>query len=55
MRYNTVSECPEWAKKTIQKLVDNDFLSGDGNGLDLSHDMVRQLVILDRAGMFDKE
>lgn len=54
VRYNTVQECPEWARSTIQKLVDRKFLSGDGKGLDLSHDMVRLLVILDRAGVFDR-
>ena len=55
MRYNTVKECPSWAQKTIQKLVDKGYLSGNGEGLDLSHDMVRLLVIQDRAGAFDKE
>ena len=53
-RYNTLAECPEWAKNTIQKLMNKGYLSGDGAGLDLSHDMVRMLVILDRAGMFDR-
>ena len=52
VRYNKVAECPAWAQKTIQKLVDKGYLSGDGTGLDLSHDMVRLLVIQDRAGMF---
>lgn len=52
MRYNTVEECPEWARATVQKLVDSGFLSGNGTGLDLSHDMVRLLVILGRAGVF---
>ena len=53
-RYNTLAECPEWAKPTIQKLMNKEFLNGTGTGLDLSHDMVRMLVILDRAGMFDR-
>lgn len=52
MRYNTVAECPEWARKTIQKLIDKKMLSGDGKSLDLSHDMVRLLVINDRAGVY---
>lgn len=52
VRYNTVKECPSWAQKTIQKLVDKGYLSGNGEGLDLSHDMVRLLVILDRSGVF---
>lgn len=53
-RYNTIQECPEWARTTIQKLVDKNILSGTGEGLDLSHDMVRLLVIHDRAGVFDR-
>lgn len=53
-RYNTVQECPEWARATIQKLVDRNILNGDGEGLDLSHDMIRLLVIQDRAGVFDR-
>ena len=53
VRYNTVSECPSWAQETIQKLVNKGYLDGTGQGLDLSHDMVRTLVILDRAGNFD--
>ena len=52
VRYNTVKECPEWAQETIQKLIDKGYLSGDGKGLDLSHDMIRMLVINDRAGMY---
>lgn len=52
VRYNTVSECPDWARETIQKLVNREYLSGTGEGLDLSADMVRLLVILDRAGAF---
>ena len=52
VRYNTVSECPDWARETVQKLVDRGYLNGTGEGLDLSADMVRLLVILDRAGAF---
>lgn len=52
MRYNTVDECPEWAKKTILKLIKKGYLSGDGQKLDLSHDMVRMFVINDRAGVY---
>ena len=52
VRYNTVSECPAWARETVQKLVDKEYLNGTGEGLDLSADMVRLLVILDRAGAF---
>lgn len=50
VRYNTVAECPDWSRETVQKLVDKGYLGGNGQGLDLSLDMVRLLVILDRAG-----
>ena len=50
-RYNTIADLPTWAVPTVQKLVDKGILQGNGEGLDLSHDMVRMLVILDRAGM----
>ena len=47
-------ECPSWARETVQKLIDKGYLGGDGQSLDLSHDMVRILVIQDRAGCFEK-
>ena len=53
VRYNTVAECPAWARETVQKLIDKGYLGGNGQGLDLSHDMVRVLVIQDRARNFD--
>lgn len=46
-RYNKISELPAWAKPTIQKLV-NDRKIADGNKLDMSEDMLRVLVILNR-------
>lgn len=52
--YNTIAELPEYARPTIQKLIDLAYLKGNNNGLDLSKDMVRILVILDRAGVFDQ-
>ena len=52
MRYNTVQECPEWARKTIQKLVDKGYLNGNAEGLNLSEDMIRMFVINDRAGVY---
>lgn len=50
MRYNTVKDCPGWAQDTIKKLVNKGLLNGTGQGFDLSLDMIRLLVILDRAG-----
>ena len=52
-RYNTIEELPEYAKPTIQKLVGEKLLSGDGKSLDLSADMIRVFVVLDRNGTFD--
>lgn len=55
-RYNTMEEvCKEmpWAAKTVAKLVARGFLQGKENGhLDLSEDMIRLLVINDRAGLY---
>lgn len=62
-RYNAVAELPEYAKPTIVKLIDGGMLQGGGGAkdedgrpadLDLSLDMVRLLVIHDRAGVYDK-
>lgn len=46
-RYNKISELPEWAKAAIQKLV-NEGKIADGNKLDMSEDMLRVLVIMNR-------
>jgi hypothetical protein len=54
MRYVTIDDIPSWGKETVQKLVDKGILKGNENGLDLSQDMLRMLVILDRANTFDK-
>lgn len=44
---------PDWAKPTIQKLVNKGFLQGDENGkLSLTNDLMRILVINDRAGVY---
>lgn len=46
---------PDYAKPTIQKLVDKGYLKGDNSGnLNLTNDMLRMLVILDRSGTFGK-
>lgn len=53
--YKPLEAVPEWAKPTVEKLIGRGYLEGDGEGLNLSRDMVRMLVILDRAGVFEKE
>ena len=53
-RYNTVEELPEWARPTIQKMIDKGLLGGTGgkDSLNLSMDMVRVFVVNDRAGLY---
>lgn len=54
MIYNYIDEnMPEWARPTVQKLLNKDILQGDENGLNLSTEMLRILVINDRAGLYD--
>ena len=51
--YNSVAECPAWAKYTVQKLVNKGFLQGDDKGkLALTTDLLRLLVINDRAHLY---
>ena len=61
-RYNSVAELPTWAKPTIRKLIGRGCLKGNGGkrdadglpaDLDLSEDMIRILVINDRAGVYE--
>ena len=55
VKYRTIKEVPEWARPTIQKLIDEGCLKGEGKGnLALTTDLTRTLVIVDRAGGFDK-
>ena len=44
---------PDWAKPTVKKLVDKNVLKGDGEGLNLTEDLMRMLVINDRIGIYD--
>lgn len=54
MIYNYIDKnMPAWARPTIQKLVDKGFLQGDENGLGLTDELLRILVINDRAGLYD--
>lgn len=59
-RFNTLSSLPDWARPTIEKLIEKGLLGGSGatdeNGkpadLDLSLDMIRIFVVNDRAGLY---
>ncbi|MDR0930608.1 MAG: CHAP domain-containing protein [Clostridiales bacterium] len=53
MIYNYVDDnMPDWAKPTIVKLMDKGYLSGGEAGLGLTDEMLRLLVINDRAGVY---
>lgn len=53
--YKTYEDCPDWAKETVKKLVHLGYLHGDEQGiLNLEHNMLRGLVINDRAGLYDR-
>ena len=54
MIYNYIdNNMPDWARPTIQKMVDKKLLVGDEKGeLGLTDEMLRTYVILDRAGTF---
>lgn len=62
-RYNSLGEMPEWARPAIAKLIDRQALTGGGReyddrgrpaDLDLSMDMIRTFVVLNRLGLFDR-
>lgn len=52
VRYNKVEEVPEWGKATVEKLIRKGYLHGGDTGLGLTEDMLRLLVINDRAGVY---
>ena len=56
IRYEKSTDVPEWGRVTINKLISNGVLAGDGTGkIDISEDMLRILVINDRMGLYGKE
>lgn len=52
--YNTVAEVPEWARPTVQNLLDKSYLKGEAdNQLGLTNDMLRLFVVNERAGLYN--
>lgn len=49
--YNGIDDIPGWAYKEISWLIEHGYLRGDDLGLQLSHDMLRTLVIMTRMVM----
>ena len=54
MVYNYIDDnMPDWAKPTIQKMLNKGLLQGDEKGrLRLTEEMLRIFVINDRAGVY---
>ena len=54
MRYDKIDDVPYYARPTITKLLDKGLLKGDDDGrLNLSDDMLRVFVVLDRNKTFE--
>lgn len=53
-RYQRPEDVPDWGRRTVEKLVRRGWLRGDGDGLDLDRQMLRLLVLHDRAGLYDE-
>ena len=51
--FATLDKVQDWARPTAKKLVDEGVLQGDGQALNLSYDLLRALVALDRLGKLD--
>lgn len=50
--YNYVDgNMPDWAKPSVQKLMDKGVISGEGEGLGLTNDLLKTICYLDRLGL----
>lgn len=53
--YTKRADVPAWGKNTVDKLINKGLMVGEGDGkINVEHNMLRTLVILDRAGVFDR-
>ena len=51
--YNWTVEVPDWARPTVQKLLDKGYLKGNDKGeLELTYSMLKMFVVNDRAGLY---
>ena len=48
-RYQSIDDVPAWARAETQELIDLGALKGDGEGLDLTEDMLRTMIVNLRA------
>lgn len=48
--YKTLEDVPDWGRRTVDNLVASKRLRGDEKGeLNLTHDLLRALVVMDRG------
>ena len=53
--YHYTNELPDWARPTIQKLLDKGLYNGASESdLNLPESLMRSMVVLDRVGIFDR-
>lgn len=50
--YRSAEDVPAWGRPTVEKLVQKGWLQGEEQSLNLSDDLLRTLVINDRAGLY---
>lgn len=51
--YKKLSDVPDWGKATVKKLLSKGYLKGTGDNLNLEENMLRGLIVNDRAGLYD--
>lgn len=51
--YKKLSDIPSWGQATIQKLLKKGYIKGTGDDLNIEENMLRVLIINDRAGLYD--
>lgn len=51
--YKTLSEVPSWGQATVKKLLAKGYIKGTGENLNIEENMLRGLIVNDRAGLYD--
>lgn len=61
VRYRTIDDVPRWGKDILRKLIAAEILKGSGQTedgemiIDLSHDMLRTIILAYRGGAYDRK
>jgi hypothetical protein len=50
--YKSLDDVPLWGRAVVEKLIHKGYLKGGGESLELTYEMLRILVINDRAGLY---